>query len=90
MRLFLLALALIYVVGVSYARSMLIGRDACAVNDDAASYVIGAAPERLDPHQWRKIANQGKPVNSADAAQTPPVLARYFAGPDGPADRPCR
>lgn len=90
MRMFLLALALIYVVGVSYARSILIGREACAVNDDAAGYVLGAPPERLDPGQWRKIANQQKPVNAPDAAQTPPVLARYFAGPDGPVDRPCR
>ncbi len=90
MRLFLLALALIYVVGVSYARSILIGREACAVNDDAASYVLGAPPERLDPDQWRKIVNQDKPVNSADTAQSPAVLARYFAGPDAPVERPCR
>jgi hypothetical protein len=84
MRLFLLALALIYVVGVYYARSILIGREVCAVNDDAASYAFGA-PERLDPDQWRKIANLDKPADGADAAQTSPVLARYST-----AERPCQ
>ncbi len=85
MRLFLLALALIYVVGVSYARSILIGGEACSVNDGGVDYVIGAAPERLDPGQWNKIANQPKPVNGADAPQTDPVLAGYSAG-----ERPCQ
>jgi hypothetical protein len=88
MRLFLLALALIYVVGVYYARSILIGREVCAVNDDAASYAFGE-PERLDPDQWRKIANQAKPVNGSDAAQTNPVLARSTAS-EAAAKRPCQ
>ncbi len=89
MRLFLLALALIYVVGVSYARTILIGREACAANADAENYVIMSAPERLDPDQWRKIANQARPVNGADAPQTDPVLARFTAN-EAAAERPCR
>ncbi len=89
MRLFLLALALIYVVGVSYARTILIGREDCVANADAENYVIMSAPERLDPDQWRKIANQAKPVNGADAPQSPATMAR-FAASEAAAERPCR
>ncbi len=93
MRLFLLALALIYVVGVSYARTILLGGEACAVNGDAARYVIGAAPERVDHDQWNKIANQAKPVNGLDGAnaqQSPTILARNAVNKEAAAERPCR
>jgi len=97
MRLFLIALALVYVVGVSYARSIFIGPENCPVASDAPVYVAGAEVETPDLKPWSNLADETIPVidrNIAEAPQTDRIFARFTADPRtgsvfGARGRPC-
>ncbi len=84
MRLFLVALALVYVVGVSYARSIFIGPENCPVAADAPVYVAGAEVKAPDHNPWNSLADETIPVvaiDIADAPQTNRVFAQFTADP---------
>ena len=97
MRLFLIALALIYVVGVSYARSIFIGPENCPAAADAPDYVAGAGVDTPDLKPWSSLADETIPIidrNIADAPQTDSIFARFAADPQtgsvfGERRRPC-
>ncbi len=84
MRIFLIALALVYVFGVSYARSVFIGPDKCPTSANAPVYIAEEEIEAPDLNGWRDIAADAAPVidlDIAEAPQTNRVFARFPADP---------
>ena len=61
MRVFLIALALLYVAGASFARTVLIGPEACPVAADAAPY-FAQNVDAGDLNPWRDVAAAATPV----------------------------
>ena len=61
MRIFLIALALLYVAGASYARTVLIGPQACPVTADAAPY-LAQNVDAGDLNPWQDVAALATPV----------------------------
>lgn len=62
MRIFLISLALLYFVGVSYARQYLLGPDLCALHADVADNGLGGDMAADDLNSWRATQSAVAPV----------------------------
>ncbi len=83
MRIFLIALAVVYTAGASFAMSFVIGPALCPAAADLTPLAGGDA-EAADLNQWRASADQIKPVvdvTIAEPAQPDRVFARFRADP---------
>ena len=84
MRIFIVALALIYCAGASMAASILVGPSKCPVAADLGPLAAGNA-EATDLNHWRSVGAEIDPVvdvNVADTAQSDRLFARFRADGD--------
>lgn len=84
MRIFLIALAVVYWAGASLATSIVLKPAKCPVAADLAPLTAGDAAA-LDLNQWRKIGDDVTPlvdIALAEMPQTGEVFARLRADPN--------
>ena len=83
MRILLIALSLLYVIGVSYARTYFVGPEACPTPTDTAVYQ--GVVEAADLNQWRHVGEGVFPVIDVEVAENPQtdqIFARMAADPE--------
>jgi len=70
MRVLLISLAILYSIGVSFARSVVIEPNECPVAADATS-IVSAEAEAEDLNPWRETATDIEPIIEVKLAKQP-------------------
>ncbi len=83
MRVFIIALAVLYWAGVSLAATMVTGQDECPVLPELA-FLNADDANAGDLNAWRATAGGVRPIVDIDVVESPPanqVFARFRADP---------